>query len=85
MAWNELNTAIRCSLREVGDAEIIASKTVGDGVAALYGKPQGPRPESEIVSYVFDKGKGWTLGRAREWFLTVGLLNRVAVTRVQRA
>jgi hypothetical protein len=85
MAWNESNTAIRCSLKEVAEKEITGSRTVGDGVAALCGPPQGPQQGSEIVSYVFDKRKGWTLGRAREWFLTVGLLNRVAVSRVQRA
>jgi hypothetical protein len=38
-----------------------------EGIKAVIGKPKG-KHAMEIVSYLFEKAKGWTLEKAKEWF-----------------
>jgi hypothetical protein len=37
------------------------------GIKAVVGKPKG-KTTMEVVSYLFDVSKGWTLEKAKDWF-----------------
>jgi hypothetical protein len=39
----------------------------GEGIKAIVGKPKG-KDATEVISYLFDISKGWTLERAKDWF-----------------
>lgn len=71
MPWEITQNYIRSGHRSVDEFEPESLRTVVlsevEGIKAIIGKVKG-KNATEIVSYLFDVSKGWTLDRAKEWF-----------------
>jgi hypothetical protein len=71
MPWENTEKHIRSGHR---DAEEFHEDTLKnsmlneeEGIEAVVDKPKG-KDNMEVVSYLFDKDKGWTLEKAKDWF-----------------
>jgi hypothetical protein len=71
MPWENTERYIRSGHRNVADFQQGTIKTImlneKDGIKAVVGKPKG-KDTMEIVSYLFEKSKGWTLEKVKAWF-----------------
>jgi len=71
MPWDVTEQYIRSGHRDPSDFMPDSLRTVtlseSEGIKAIMGKRPGSS-HMEIQSYLFDKGKGWTLSKAKEWF-----------------
>jgi hypothetical protein len=72
MPWENTEQYIRSGHRDAEEFQKDTLKTITlnekEGIKAVVGKPKG-KHTMEVVSYLFEKGKGWTLEKAKEWFL----------------
>ncbi len=70
MPWEETEEYIRHRNRDPEEFQKETLRTITlsekDGIKAVIGKPQG-KHSMEIVSYIFDKSKSWTVEKAKEW------------------
>ena len=71
LPWEISQNYIRSGHRNPEEFEPESLRTVtlseAEGVKAVIGKPKG-KDAAEVVSYLFDVSKGWTLEKAKEWF-----------------
>jgi hypothetical protein len=71
MPWENTEKYIRSGHRDAEEFQQDTLKTITlnekEGVKAVVGKPKG-KHTMEIVSYLFEKDKGWTVEKAKEWF-----------------
>ena len=71
MPWENTENHIRSGHRDAEEFQKDTLKTIvlneKEGIKAVMGKPKG-KDTMEVVSYLFEKGKGWTLEKAKEWF-----------------
>lgn len=71
MPWEEETEHIRSGHRSPGEFKQDTFRTITlgseEGVKAVIAKPKG-KQTMEVVSYLFEKDKGWTLDKAKEWF-----------------
>jgi hypothetical protein len=71
LPWEIGQNYIRSGHRSPEEFEPESLRTIvlseAEGVKAILGKPKG-KDTTEIVSYLFDVSKGWTLEKAKEWF-----------------
>ncbi len=71
MPWEISQNFVRSGHRNPDDFEPESIRTItlseDEGVKALVGKPKG-KDHTEIISYLFDVSKGWTVEKAKEWF-----------------
>ena len=71
MPWENTEQHIRSGHRDPEEFQKDTFKTVTlnekEGIKAIVGKPKG-KHTMEVVSYLFEKDKGWTLEKAKEWF-----------------
>jgi hypothetical protein len=71
MTWENTEHYIRSGHRDSEEFQQDTLKTITlnekDGIKAVIGKPKG-KDTMEVVSYLFEKSKGWTLEKAKEWF-----------------
>jgi hypothetical protein len=72
MPWENTEELIRSGHRDPEEFQKDTLKTITlseqEGIKAVIGKPKG-KHAMEVVSYLFLKDKGWTLEKAKEWFL----------------
>jgi len=71
MPWEEDNDTIRSGHRNPDEFQPDTFRTImlssEEGIKAVIAKPKG-KHAMEVASYLFEKSKGWTLERAKEWF-----------------
>jgi hypothetical protein len=71
MPWENTENHIRSGHRDAEEFRKDTLKTIvlneKEGIKAVIGKPKG-KDTMEVVSYLFEKSKGWTLEKAKEWF-----------------
>lgn len=71
MPWEETENYIRSGHRNVNTFDSSTFKTVDidieRGIKAIVAKPKDGN-NFQIVSYLFDKRKGWTIENAKKWF-----------------
>jgi hypothetical protein len=71
MPWENTEKYIRSGHRDAADFQQDTLKTITlnekEGIKAVVGKPKG-KDTMEVVSYLFEKAKGWTLEKAKAWF-----------------
>jgi len=71
MPWENTEKYIRSGHRDAEEFQQDTLKAVTldekDGIKAVVGKPKG-KDTMEVVSYLFEKAKGWTLEKAKLWF-----------------
>ena len=71
MPWENTEKHIRSGHRDAADFQQNTLKTITlnekEGIQAVVGKSKG-KDTMEVVSYLFEKAKGWTLEKAKEWF-----------------
>jgi len=71
MPWENTEQHIRSGHRDPEKFQKGTLKTITlsekEGIKAVIGKPKG-KDTMEVVSYLFEKDKGWTLEKAKEWF-----------------
>lgn len=71
MPWENTEHYIRSGHRDVAEFQADTLKTITlsekEGIKAIVGKPKG-KHTMEVVSYLFEKDKGWTMEKAQEWF-----------------
>jgi len=71
LPWEEDNDYIRSGHRNPDDFQPNTFRTITlgseEGIKAVIAKPKG-KHTMEVASYLFEKGKGWTLEKAKEWF-----------------
>ena len=71
MPWEETEQNIRSGHRNPEGFQKETLKTISlsekEGIKAVIGKPLG-KHSMEIQSYLFDKDKGWTIKKAKDWF-----------------
>jgi len=71
LPWEEDDNYIRSGHRSQEEFLPNTFRTVtlseDEGIKAVIGKPRG-KHTTEIVSYLFDKKKGWTINKAKAWF-----------------
>jgi hypothetical protein len=71
MPWENTEKTIRSGHRGSQEFQPGSLKTIvlseKDGIEAVVGKPLG-KETTEIESYIFQKDKGWTLEKAKNWF-----------------
>src|SRR3972149_2406353 len=71
MPWENTEQYIRSGHRDPEEFQKDTLKTITlnekEGIKAIIGKPKG-KDTMEILSYLFEKDKGWTLEKAKEWF-----------------
>jgi len=71
MPWENTEQHIRSGHRDPEEFQKDTLKTITlnekEGVKAVVGKPKG-KGTMEVQSYLFEKNKGWTLEKAKEWF-----------------
>ena len=71
MPWEITENNIRSGHRSPEEFQKDTLKTITldekEGFKAVIGKPKG-KEAMEIQSYLFEKDKGWTLEKAKEWF-----------------
>lgn len=70
MPWEETDEYIRHQNQNPAEFQKETLRTITlsekDGIKAVIGKPTG-KHVMEIISYLFEKSKGWTLEKAKEW------------------
>ncbi len=71
MPWENTDQFIRSGHKSPEEFQPNTLKTIilneKDGLEAVVGKPLG-KDTMEVQSYLFDKTKGWTIEKAKEWF-----------------
>ena len=71
MPWENTEKHIRSGHRDAEEFQQDTLKTITlnekEEIKAIVGKPKG-KDTMEVVSYLFEKGKGWTLEKAKAWF-----------------
>ena len=71
MPWETTDEFIRSGHREPAEFQKDTLKTISlneeDGIKAIVGKPLG-KESMEVLSYLFEKSKGWTPEKAKTWF-----------------
>jgi len=71
LPWEEDNDYIRSGHRSPDEFKPDTFRTITlsgeEGIRAVIAKPKG-KNTMEVSSYLFEKGKGWTLEKAKEWF-----------------
>jgi hypothetical protein len=71
LPWEDTEQYIRSGHRDAEefqkDTLRIITLNEKEGIKAVIGKPKG-KHTMEVVSYLFEKGKGWTVEKAKEWF-----------------
>ena len=71
MPWEDTEKTIRSGHRAPEEFQPDTLKTItlseNEGIQAIVGKPKG-KHTLEIQSYIFQKDKGWTTEKAKEWF-----------------
>ncbi len=71
LPWDETQTLIRSGHRNPEDFNPESLRTITlseeEGIQAIIGKPWN-KTTTEVISYLFNKEKGWTLEKAKEWF-----------------
>ena len=71
MPWENTEQYIRSGHRDAEDFQQGTLKTITlnekEGIKAVVGKPKG-KETMEVVSYLFEKDKGWMLEKAKAWF-----------------
>lgn len=71
MPWENTEQYIRSGHRDVAEFQTDTLKTITlnekEGIKAIVGKQKG-KHTMEVVSYLFEKDKGWTMEKAKEWF-----------------
>jgi len=71
LPWEVTANYIRSGRRSVDEFELESLRTIviseDLGIKAVVGKPKG-KTTMEVVSYLFDASKGWTLEKAKDWF-----------------
>ncbi|MEM2593016.1 MAG: hypothetical protein QXI60_10560 [Thermofilaceae archaeon] len=71
LPWEVTANYIRSGHRSVDEFEPESLRTIviseEDGIKAVVGKPKG-KHSMEVVSFLFDVSKGWTLEKAKDWF-----------------
>jgi hypothetical protein len=71
LPWEITQNYIRSGHRSLEEFEPGSIRRVtlseAEGIKALIGKRKG-EDKTEVVSYLFDVSKGWTLEKAKEWF-----------------
>jgi len=71
MPWEEDNEYIRSGHRNPDEFQPDTFRTITlsseEGIKAIIAKPKG-KHAMEVASYLFEKSKGWTLEKAKEWF-----------------
>jgi hypothetical protein len=71
MPWENTEKHIRSGHRDPEEFQKDTLKTITlnekEGIKAVIGKPKG-KDTMEVVSYLFEKDKSWTLEKAKEWF-----------------
>ena len=72
MPWDETEEYVRHRQRNPEEFQQETFRTVTlsekDGIKAVMGKLLG-KHVMEVQSYLFEKGKGWTIEKAKEWLL----------------
>jgi len=72
LPWEVSANYIRSGHRNPDDFEPDSLRTIvlseAEGIKAVIGKPKGGKGATEVVSFLFDVSKGWTLEKAKEWF-----------------
>ena len=73
LPWEVSANYIRSGHRIPDDFEPGSLRTIvvseAEGIKAIVGKPKGGKDgATEVVSFLFDVSKGWTLEKAKEWF-----------------
>jgi hypothetical protein len=70
MPWENTEKLIRSGHRSPEEFQKDTLRTITlnekEGIKAVIGKPKG-KDAMEIQSYLFEKDKGWTLEKAKEW------------------
>jgi hypothetical protein len=70
MPWEETKEYIRHESRDPEQFQKETLRTISlserDGIKAVIGKPKG-KHVMEVQSYLFEKSKGWTVEKAKEW------------------
>lgn len=70
MPWEETEEYVRHRQRDPEEFQKETFRTVvlseKDGIKAVMGKPKG-KHIMEVQSYLFEKSKGWTVEKAKEW------------------
>src|SRR4030066_2095209 len=73
MPWEETEQHIRTAHTNPKKIQKKTPKTISlsekEGIKAVVGKPLG-KHSMEVQSYLFDKDKGWTIEKAKDWFET---------------
>lgn len=71
MPWENTDEFIRSGHRNPDEFQKETLKTISlnenEGIKAVIGKPKG-KESMEILSYLFEKSKGWTVEKAKVWF-----------------
>jgi len=71
MPWEDDNDYIRSGHRNPDEFQPDTFRTITlsseEGIKAVIAKPKG-KHAMEVTSYLFEKNKGWTLEKAKEWF-----------------
>lgn len=71
MPWDENEQYVRSGHRDSSEFREDSFRTIAisaeEGILAVVGKPKG-KNSMEVLSYLFDKGKGWNLEKAKAWF-----------------
>jgi len=71
LPWEEDNDYIRSGHRNPDEFQSDTFRTITlgseEGIKAVIAKPKG-KHTMEVTSYLFEKGRGWTLEKAKEWF-----------------
>jgi hypothetical protein len=71
MPWENTEQFIRSGHRDPAEFQSDTLKTITlsekEGIKAVIGKPKR-KDTMEVQSYLFEKDKGWTVEKAKEWF-----------------
>jgi len=71
LPWEEDEDFVHSGHRSQDEFQPNAFRTITlseeEGIKAVIGKPRG-KHTTEVVSYLFDKKKGWTINKAKAWF-----------------
>ena len=71
LPWDQTQNYIRSGHRNPEDFDPETLKTITlseeEGIQAVIGKPWN-KQSTEVISYLFNKEKGWTIEKAKEWF-----------------
>jgi len=71
LPWEEDNEYIRSGHRSpdafLSDTFRTITLSSEEGIKAVIAKPKG-KHTMDVVSYLFEKSKGWTVEKAKEWF-----------------